>query len=159
MDPSASIHEGGATRFASRILLFDRSGRILLFLDEFPDLPGLGKWITPGGGVDPGESTHEAAVRELFEETGLRVDELGDVVHSLEFAVQRASARHTFSHWDFFVHVVEEAFEPSREHWTAEEHLTVQDWRWWDPADLASIRDDLAPRSLPELAARFRPRG
>lgn len=30
-----------------------------------------GKWCCPGGHMEPGESPHEAAVRELHEETGL----------------------------------------------------------------------------------------
>ncbi|MGQ7793743.1 RNA pyrophosphohydrolase [Faunimonas sp. B44] len=30
------------------------------------------QWQMPQGGIDPGESPYEAAVRELFEETGIR---------------------------------------------------------------------------------------
>ena len=32
-----------------------------------------GLWFLPGGGMDPGESGLEACVREVLEETGLRV--------------------------------------------------------------------------------------
>ena len=31
-------------------------------------------WVTPGGGIDPGESETEAAVREVREETGFDLD-------------------------------------------------------------------------------------
>ena len=35
--------------------------------------PGAGLWSFPGGRVEPGETLHEAVVREAFEETGLEV--------------------------------------------------------------------------------------
>jgi 8-oxo-dGTP diphosphatase len=42
--------------------------------------PNLGRWIFPGGKIEPFESIQEAAQRELLEETGLRVvvdDQIG----------------------------------------------------------------------------------
>jgi len=35
--------------------------------------PAGGTWSVPGGRVEPGETLHEAVVREVAEETGLRV--------------------------------------------------------------------------------------
>lgn len=37
-------------------------------------------WIAPGGGVDDGESDHEALHRELFEETGLEAPPIGPLI-------------------------------------------------------------------------------
>ncbi len=47
--------------------------------------PNMGSWSIPGGAQELGETVHEAAARELREETGLEVDILGlvDVVDSI----------------------------------------------------------------------------
>src|SRR5205823_5976514 len=47
---------------------------VLLFHGIDPADPTDDYWVTPGGGLEPGESAVQGAVRELFEETGLRVD-------------------------------------------------------------------------------------
>src|SRR5438874_12463818 len=57
------------------IALFNTSGEVLIgrrFRDDGPEiiLPGL-EWQMPQGGVDPGEDLHEAAMRELWAETGV----------------------------------------------------------------------------------------
>jgi ADP-ribose pyrophosphatase YjhB (NUDIX family) len=53
----------------------EHDGRILLTRRSID--PGRGLWTFPGGFVDFGESVSDAAVRETFEETGLRVDLTG----------------------------------------------------------------------------------
>jgi len=47
-------------------------------------------WCTPGGGIDPMESLHDALVRELVEETGVK-----PVIGRLVFVQQFATKGHT----------------------------------------------------------------
>ncbi len=59
-------------RLGGRVLLVDRSERVLLIHERLED--GTTHWLTPGGGVEAGEQPREAAAREAYEETGIRVD-------------------------------------------------------------------------------------
>jgi 8-oxo-dGTP diphosphatase len=45
--------------------------RLLLSRWLGPDRP---RWILPGGGLDHGEDPYDAVIREVFEETGYRVE-------------------------------------------------------------------------------------
>lgn len=49
---------------------------------KFPD-----KWIVPGGGVDPDEEPSVTAVREVFEEAGVR-GKLGRCLGSFEVNIE-----------------------------------------------------------------------
>src|SRR5437868_10573452 len=56
-------------RPAVGIMLLDRDGRV--FVGRRLDMPaGLAAWQMPQGGIDPGETPREAALRELTEEVG-----------------------------------------------------------------------------------------
>ncbi|HEY5598176.1 MAG TPA: RNA pyrophosphohydrolase [Kiloniellales bacterium] len=49
------------------LMLFDRRGRV--FVAQRIDMPSTA-WQMPQGGIDPGETPRQAAMRELREETG-----------------------------------------------------------------------------------------
>jgi ADP-ribose pyrophosphatase YjhB (NUDIX family) len=49
----------------------DEQGRLLLIKRGHE--PGAGLWSLPGGRIEPGETDAEALVREMLEETGLKV--------------------------------------------------------------------------------------
>jgi 8-oxo-dGTP pyrophosphatase MutT (NUDIX family) len=54
---------------SAAVLVRDEAGRILLVRHA-----DLGRWLLPGGAVEPDETPAEAAAREALEETGLEVE-------------------------------------------------------------------------------------
>ena len=58
----------GKIRVGCSAAIFNEEGKVLLTrrLDN-------GQWCLPSGGMDAGESPAETCIREVFEETGLRV--------------------------------------------------------------------------------------
>ncbi|HEX4059038.1 MAG TPA: NUDIX domain-containing protein [Galbitalea sp.] len=142
-------------RLTSRVLLFDQTGNILLMLTIAPDTSGFARWVTPGGGVDPGETHHDAAIRELYEETGLRIADPGSPVWSLDFEVEWDNADHDTGHAEYYV-VRTAGFEPSREHWTPDERADTLDVCWWSLDDLLASGVPVEPAELPLLIEHHR---
>lgn len=137
-------------RSTSRVILADRDDRVLLFLTygKSHDVPP--RWITPGGGVDPGEDFQSAGVRELREETGLVVESVGAPFHVVDFAVDTTWHPYELGHWAWFA-VRTDRFEPSDSGWMPDEHDDIVESRWWAVDDLESSGEAYEPVDLPTL--------
>ena len=112
------------------IALFNAQGRVFMakrFKDDGPEViyPGL-EWQMPQGGIDPNEDPRPAAVRELFEETGVTsVDYLGETPDWMTYE---------FPPYDGPPHRLA-VFRGQRQKWFAfrftglESEIVVTDWR------------------------------
>ncbi|WP_239095663.1 NUDIX hydrolase [Micromonospora lutea] len=142
-------------RCAARILLVDAAGRLLLFRGSDPARPDHGRWwFTPGGGLDPGETYAEGAVRELAEETGLRlsVADVGEPVHAdvTEFSFDGVWYRQEQQF--FLVRVT--AHQVDTAGFSEVERGSVDGHRWWSVDELTRTGERCYPLDLAQVLAR-----
>lgn len=138
-------------RRAGRVVLVDRLGRTLLFEGVDPGRPQESYWFTPGGALQPGEDAFRAAVRELAEETGLRLPPdrlLGPIWRG----------REVFSHDGGTVIADETYFLASTDSDEVDisgiddlERVCVLGYRWWSIDELRASSAVVYPRQLAEL--------
>lgn len=143
-------------RETARVYLRAKTGEILMIFTHWD--PGTGlepRWLTPGGGIDRGETVLEAAVRELLEETGLRVEPeaLGEPVHKIEFQLTWAGGELETGIAHFYELVVDEPFELDNSLWMPDEHRDIVEYRWWKPADLIASGELIGPPGLRDWIA------
>ena len=143
------------TRRTARILVFDDDGALLLMKQHWGRRVRPARWLTVGGEIDPGEDAETAAIRELFEETGLRAPALGAPVAYREIDLPPAEEyeRRTASYF-----VLRTArFEIARDAWTETERDDIVDVRWFSPAELAASTDAFDPEDVRSIVAGLAP--
>ncbi len=147
---------GPLERRAARVLLVDDDGRILLQHCHDPATPAEGSWWnTTGGGLDEGETSAQAAVRELREETGLELDEaaVGDVVHRRLTQFSFAGTAYRQSEEYFLVRTV--AFDARPTASSDLELVAVLGTRGWSRDELRRTCEQGYPEELLEVLDRL----
>jgi len=123
----------------------------------------LDMWLPPGGHIDRDELPHEAAVREVREETGLAVDLVApegniesETVRSIpqpqqflleDINVSDGEVGHQHIDFIFYGEVESRAITP------ADGEQDADDWQWLTPAQLRANSDRLEP-DVVELGQR-----
>jgi 8-oxo-dGTP pyrophosphatase MutT (NUDIX family) len=148
---------------AAHVLVIDPQERVLLL--HGAGIGPTGYWVLPGGGVEQGESPLQVAIREVREETGLRLSESdvagpigsGQVAFSLGNVAYRQQ-QHYFAAWigglDPVMTGIDD-FDPG-ESAADRERRGALSFRWWSLDQVRSHlsgRDVVAPADLAQILA------
>lgn len=136
-------------RRAARVILLDAADRVLMVRGHDHDLPSRSWWFTVGGGLDAGETSRAAAVREVREETGLVLG--GDALVGPVFtraAIFDFAAQHCRQDEDLFMARVDAHAPLTRAGWTALEGDLLDEMRWFDLDELARVELEVFPVGL-----------
>ncbi len=138
-------------RPSARVVLMDSSGRVLLFQGFDPARPQELFWFTVGGGVEDGEELRDTAVREAFEETGVKLapEQLAGPVWRRR-AVFSFDGR-TFDAEEWFFHATVDGLEVDTSGFNDVEETSISGFRWWTQEELESTEDTVYPVQLAEL--------
>lgn len=119
------------------------------------------RWQMPQGGMDKGETADQTAVRELYEETGVRTARLltvtpGWLAYDFPTAYQRQIGKKWQGQRQKWALMLFEGQDDEVD-LAAHEEQEFSDWRW---ADFHEVADLIVPFKLPiyeEILASFKP--
>nr|WP_042197201.1 NUDIX domain-containing protein [Kibdelosporangium sp. MJ126-NF4]CEL22807.1 FIG019327: membrane domain / Dihydroneopterin triphosphate pyrophosphohydolase, putative, Actinobacterial type, NudB-like [Kibdelosporangium sp. MJ126-NF4]CTQ89948.1 FIG019327: membrane domain / Dihydroneopterin triphosphate pyrophosphohydolase, putative, Actinobacterial type, NudB-like [Kibdelosporangium sp. MJ126-NF4] len=150
-EPELNGEAAPVPRPSARVLLFDSEGRVLLFHGGNPADDDDTFWFTVGGGVEPDEDIRAAALRELHEETGIKLgdDELTGPVWRRRAVFSFDGRSYDAEEWFFVATTPTTTVDTSG--FNQIELDTIDTHRWWSAADLRSTTDTVYPVQLAEL--------
>lgn len=136
--------------------LIQQAGHMLLVQQQGTEDPAP-YWVAPGGLVEPGESLAEALIREVAEETGLRVGALGPLsycTHIVHTEQQSQTIAFVFSitQWDGTPSSCDPDGEIQAVCWVAHREaldlLAQIGWRGMREPLLAFLRGEVGPGAV-----------
>lgn len=149
-------HANLRERHAARVILLNNQGRVLLMRGHDEHNPSRSWWFTMGGGIDPGETPQQAAIREVSEEAGITLspqDLLGPILERT--ALFDFAQEHIIQHEVFYLAYVADDVAITRDGWTEVERSFVDDLAWMSVPELQNSPCEVFPRGLPGILANL----
>jgi 8-oxo-dGTP pyrophosphatase MutT (NUDIX family) len=145
-----TLSSNTSVRVGARVLLLNSDDEVLLIHARDPDAPDHHWWELPGGGQDPDEKLRDTARREIAEETGLVLDEIGRKLWTRESRfTYRGREHHRLDH--VYLASTDDTTPRTAVRHTANERAGLIERRWWSVAALSRCTDKLLPSELPDL--------
>ncbi|MGW0808357.1 NUDIX hydrolase [Nonomuraea sp. NPDC002799] len=142
-------------RFTARVLPMDDQDRVLLLYGFDPARPDAPFWFTIGGALEGDETLREAAVRELYEEVGIRAvaEDFGGPygTDTIEFTWTDYAITQDQTFFAFRVGDAAVSFE----HMEQIEKDTTTAYRWWSVAELEETADVFHPEDLTAIVRKI----
>ena len=145
-------------RSAVRLVVLDLDERVLLFQIREPKHPEQGTvWELPGGGIDPGETYVQAALRELVEEAGIVADpgDMGPPSWHRRVTFQHGGARRVQDEVVVAIRLRDHEPAVNEAQQLPDELDTYLGAQWWSVAEVETSHERFFPGRLPSLLRRF----
>ncbi|OMD17280.1 NUDIX hydrolase [Paenibacillus odorifer] len=137
-------------RNSARAILMNNSGQVLLFKFKFEDVKDQKiLWVTAGGGLKDNESFEEALRREIFEEIGANIDEIGPWVWTRSIVIN--GVKKDFISYERYYLININDSDVTLLNMTDKEKRTLKGYYWWNIEEIIKSNEVFAPPKLGDL--------
>jgi ADP-ribose pyrophosphatase YjhB (NUDIX family) len=140
-----------------RLVLLNEKDKLLLMHIDDPRTKSIGKkyggsfWVTVGGQIEQNETVKDAAIRELFEETGIKDNEvtLGPIIwlRELDLILYGKSAH--IKEQYIVARTNKSIVSPTQ--LTKDEMNIIKKLQWFSLQDIANSKETIYPQKLSAL--------